>query len=68
MNEFDSRPRGVPLSLEPKVWSAVGFKSQADSHVTVIHLKHTHTKGDTPRLNVPCFLVETGYDRGQLLR
>lgn len=47
LNGFDSRPCGVPMSLETKVWSAVGFKSKAHSHVTVIHLKHTHTHRHT---------------------
>lgn len=42
LDECDSQPRRVPPSLESKVGSAVGFECKAHSHVTVIHLTHTH--------------------------
>lgn len=72
LNEFYSRPRGVPVSLETKVWSTVGFEGKAHSHVTVIHLKHTHTHTNTPQVNdtlwsnVLHFLVEIRHFRSQL--
>lgn len=49
LDECDSQPRRVPPSLESKVGSAVGFECKAHSHVTVIHLTHTHTNKVTPQ-------------------